>query len=34
MTELYYTIKVICLIIGLTATVAYALYELWKWLVK
>ena len=31
MVELYYTIKVDCMIVVLSAMSAYALYKLWKW---
>lgn len=31
MVELYFAIKVICMIIGLSAASAFAIYELWKW---
>ena len=31
MVELYFAIKVICMIIELSAASAYLLYKVWKW---
>lgn len=31
MADIYFTIKIIWMIIGLAGTMAYTIYKVWKW---